>query len=420
VPADKIVIVPNGVDIDRFVPRERNQALAERLGLAGKKVIGYIGSVVDYEGLDLLMRAVAQLRDRGVTGFGALVVGDGAVLDNVKAVAAELGVTDLVVFTGRVPHEEVEDYYSVVDVAPFPRKSLPVTEMVSPLKPFEAMAMNKIVVASNVAALAEIIVEGVNGFLFQKDSVDALTDTLERILAPDFENRLSPRDWVAGNRDWNQLSGIVDELYRSLVGPPPRTVRLETVQLGEMEPVFAAFRDRLGDDGKAHLRRDDYARWSFVADMIGEAGSLLDVGVGLGQFVNAMAARGRIDRVVGVDIKPHGKFARLHDGFHMDYVSVGNLPYADREFDVVTCMETIEHLPDAIFERGVAHLRRVCKKQLIVTVPFREETLSKGHLRRFDFDDLQRLFPGGTITILRRKGKKGAPATFWAVVEERF
>jgi len=104
----------------------------------------------------------------------------------------------------------------------------------------------------------------------------------------------------------------------------------------------------------------------------------------------------------------------------MDYVSIGNLPYADREFDVVTCMETIEHLPDAIFERSVAHLRRVCRKQLIVTVPFREETLSTGHLRRFDFADLQRLFPGGEITLLRRKGKKGAPATFWAVVEERF
>lgn len=420
VPADKIVIVPNGVDVHRFLPRPRNQELAERLGLAGKKVIGYIGSVVDYEGLDLLMRAIAGLRERGVKSFGGLIVGDGAVLEEVKAVAAAVGVTDLVVFTGRVPHDQVEDYYSIVDVAPFPRKSLPVTEMVSPLKPFEAMAMNKIVVASNVAALAEIIVEGVNGYLFQKDSVEALTDTLERLLRPDFDNRLTPRDWVVANRDWNRLSGIVDELYRSLVGPPTRTVRLEEVELRAMEPVLAALRDRLGDEGAAHLRRDDYARWSFVADMIpADAGSLLDVGVGLGQFVNAMAARGGIGRIVGVDIKPHGKFTRLHDGFQMDYVSIADLPYADREFDVVTCMETIEHLPNGVFERGVAHLRRVCKKQLIVTVPFREEKLSPGHLRRFDLDDLQRLFPSGTITLLRRKGRNAAPATFWAVVEER-
>jgi glycosyltransferase involved in cell wall biosynthesis len=218
VPAEKITIVPNGVDVDRFVPRPRSQALAERLGLAGKKVIGYIGSIVDYEGLDLLLRAVDRLRARGASGFALLIVGDGAALEGLERLAAELRLGDLVTFTGRVPHEEVEDYYSIVDVVPLPRKSLPVTEMVSPLKPFEAMAMDKIVVASDVAALAEIVDDGVNGFLFRKDDVADLADRLEKILDPDFAHSLRPREWVVAHRSWQHLSLSVESIYEQLTG----------------------------------------------------------------------------------------------------------------------------------------------------------------------------------------------------------
>jgi len=218
VPADKITLVPNGVDIRRFVPRPRDGALATRLGLQGKRVIGYIGSIVDYEGLDLLMHAIHGLHQRDIRDVAALIVGDGIVLDSVKTLARELGIANHVVFTGRVPHHEVEAHYSLVDIAPFPRKSLPVTEMVSPLKPLEAMAMNKVVVASDVAALAEMIEPGVNGLTFRKDDIEDLTAVLARVLSDPARRPTAPREWVETHRSWYALSGIVDGLYKRLIG----------------------------------------------------------------------------------------------------------------------------------------------------------------------------------------------------------
>ena len=123
------------------------------------------------------------------------------------------------IFTGRVPHEEVESYYSLIDIAPFPRLSLPVTEMVSPLKPFEAMAMEKLVIASDVAALEEIVNHEVTGLLFKKDDVNSLTDTLELgITDSRLRNKLGKqaREWVKAERDWPILAKRITDLYESL------------------------------------------------------------------------------------------------------------------------------------------------------------------------------------------------------------
>ena len=118
-------------------------------------MIGYIGSLVSYEGLDLLISSLPWFNKARIK-FKLLIVGDGAYMEKLQDLTNNLGLTDLVLFTGRVPHEEVERYYSIVDIAPFPRLP-PVTEMVSPLKLFEAMAMEKAVIASDVHALTEIV-----------------------------------------------------------------------------------------------------------------------------------------------------------------------------------------------------------------------------------------------------------------------
>src|SRR5699024_815955 len=136
---EKITLVPNGVDTARFTPIPRDEELAEELGVQGRTVIGYVGTVVDYEGLDLLLTASRELR-RTRDDFHVLVVGDGAQLESLRSVARTEELDDVVSFIGRVPHEEVERYYSIIDITPFPRLPLPVCEMVSPLKPFEAMA----------------------------------------------------------------------------------------------------------------------------------------------------------------------------------------------------------------------------------------------------------------------------------------
>lgn len=215
VDADKITLVPNGVDTDRFTPIPRDEELAESLGVSRKTVIGYVGTIVDYEGLDLLLAAAQDLH-RTRDDFHVLVVGDGAALDGLRATAAAAGVDDVVTFVGRVPHEEVERYYSIIDITPFPRLPLAVCEMVSPLKPFEAMAMGKAVVASDVAALAEIVTSGQNGFLHEKGNAESLTEQLAILLDDaNLTRRIGEqaRRWVVENRDWRQLSATIAEVY---------------------------------------------------------------------------------------------------------------------------------------------------------------------------------------------------------------
>lgn len=217
---EKISIVPNGVESDRFTPRERNENLAARLGLQGKTIVGYVGSILDYEGLGLLIDAAQKLKqERDDVAF--LLVGDGAELSQFRERVESENLSDTVIFTGRVPHHEVEDYYSIIDICPFPRLPLPVCEMVSPLKPFEAMAMEKAVIASNVAALAEIVNNGSNGLLFEKGNSDSLTQSLRLLLDdPELRYRLAEggRRWVERERDWSTLSERIGEIYASLGG----------------------------------------------------------------------------------------------------------------------------------------------------------------------------------------------------------
>ncbi|ROZ63766.1 glycosyltransferase [Kocuria soli] len=220
VDGDKITVVPNAVNGDRFQPQDRDSGLEAELGLQGKTVIGYVGSVLDYEGLGLLIDA-AEILGRNRDDFAVLIVGDGAELEKFQGIVQERGLEGLVRFTGRVPHQDVERYYSLVDIAPFPRLPLPVCEMVSPLKPFEALAMQKAVVASDVAALAEIITPGVNGLLHRKGDTDDLVRVLEQLLNdPQQRQDLAERGrtWVVENRQWSGVAGIVSDIYDQLGG----------------------------------------------------------------------------------------------------------------------------------------------------------------------------------------------------------
>lgn len=214
----KITVLPNGVDTNRFTPIPRDEALARELGVVGKTVIGYIGSILDYEGLELLIDAAGELAAVR-SDFHVLFVGDGAELGKFTDRVRDEGLDEFITFTGRVPHEDVERYYSLVDITPFPRLPLPVCEMVSPLKPFEAMAMGKAIVASDVAALAEIITPGVNGFLHIKGDAQSLRTQLQRLLDDrDLTQRIGEqaRHWVVEHRDWNAISTIVADTYAEL------------------------------------------------------------------------------------------------------------------------------------------------------------------------------------------------------------
>lgn len=218
VDGEKITVVPNAVDAQRFTPQPRDAELEAQLGFQGKTVIGYIGSVLDYEGLGLLIEAAERMRSQR-DDFVVMIVGDGAELERFQSEVETRELRDVVRFLGRVPHEDVERYYSLVDIAPFPRLPLPVCEMVSPLKPFEALAMGKAIVASDVAALAEIVQPGVTGLLHRKGDVDDLTAKLtELVERPELRQQLSSNGltWVRENRQWPDMAQRVSAIYESL------------------------------------------------------------------------------------------------------------------------------------------------------------------------------------------------------------
>lgn len=220
IPQEKILVIPNGVDTSRFIPRQPDYELKSSLGLNDKLVIGFVGSVVDYEGLHDLLAAASILKQKYGDRFALLIVGDGAARKELIKQAADLSLDQQVIFTGRVPHSEVERYYSIIDIAPFPRIPIWVCEMVSPLKPFEAMAMGKAVVASSVDALAEIVADGENGLIFEKGSVSSLAAVLDTLLSNEILRKnigATGRTWVVQNRDWKILSAKIKALYQSLL-----------------------------------------------------------------------------------------------------------------------------------------------------------------------------------------------------------
>ncbi len=216
----KVTVVPNAVDTEQFAPQPRDEKLASELGFAEEVVIGYVGSFSEYEGLDYLLRAVAELRASCDMKFRVLLVGDGIGYDALVALAGELQLSDIVTFTGRVSYEDVGGYYSLIDIVTYPRKGIPVCEVVSPLKPYEAMAMEKAVVVSDVGALAAMVQHYKTGLIHRRDDVASLRAALETLLLnASLRVRLGRegRYWVKAHRTWAQIAGIVDEVYRRLI-----------------------------------------------------------------------------------------------------------------------------------------------------------------------------------------------------------
>ena len=174
IPGEKITVIPNAVDRQVFHgPGTPDPALAARLGVAGKRVLGFFGSFYSYEGLHLLLRALPLMQSRR-PDIAVLLVGGGPEAEGLQALARELGLGDSAVFAGRVPHQEIGHYYDLAEILVFPRVSRRLTELVTPLKPLEAMAQERIVAASNVGGHRELIRDRETGYLFPPDNPDQL------------------------------------------------------------------------------------------------------------------------------------------------------------------------------------------------------------------------------------------------------
>jgi PEP-CTERM/exosortase A-associated glycosyltransferase len=221
IPPEKITVIPNAVDIDSFnMGGVADEALKTQLGLAGCTVVGFIGSFYAYEGLDLLVDALPQVI-ACLPDVRVLLVGGGPQEAALKAQVARLKLDRYVVFTGRVPHSEVQRYYDLVDVLAYPRHSMRLTELVTPLKPLEAMAQGRLLVASDVGGHKELIRHGQTGMLFKAGSAASLADTLLQVIAKQDmwpELRRAGRWFVETERNWRVSVANYRAAYESVLG----------------------------------------------------------------------------------------------------------------------------------------------------------------------------------------------------------
>lgn len=213
---ERVALMPNGITASAVRTLERDDRLADKLGIPrGTPVIGYIGSILPYEGLPDLASACAGLAKLGVD-FRLLVVGKegkdaGAptpISDEMRDIFYHAGIADRLIMPGRVPHSEVSSFYSLIDIAPIPRRSFEVTELVSPIKPIEALAMRKVLIVSDVEALKDFTQEGRTGIQFKKDSIADLEEKLALTLSDsDLRARLAAngQEFVRNERTWQTI-----------------------------------------------------------------------------------------------------------------------------------------------------------------------------------------------------------------------
>lgn len=217
---DRVTVIPNAVDVGAFTAeRRRDETLAARLGVADAPVIGFIGSFYAYEGLALALEAVLLLRAR-MPRLRLLLVGGGPQEANLHEQASRLGLGDAVVFAGRVPHGEVGRYYDLVDAFVYPRLPMRLTELVTPLKPLEAMAQGSLVVASDVGGHRELIRDGATGVLFRAGDAAALADAVSGLFGAQGRwpaLRDAGRRFVEQERNWAASVARYEPVYRRLL-----------------------------------------------------------------------------------------------------------------------------------------------------------------------------------------------------------
>jgi PEP-CTERM/exosortase A-associated glycosyltransferase len=215
IPPAKLSVVSNGVNLDDFDAHEPDPEYKNKWRLDGKQVIGFIGSFFRYEGLDLLVEAVGRL-SANRSNIALLLVGGGNMETQLRQQVERLRLGEIVLMPGRIPHDHIPGVYALMDVLAYPRYSVRLTELVTPLKPLEAMAMGKAIVASDIGGHRELIQHGHTGLLFPPGNVSALAEALARLLDNvDLRRRYERQAnaWVRANRSWDRTTAVYSEIY---------------------------------------------------------------------------------------------------------------------------------------------------------------------------------------------------------------
>ena len=221
IPSDKVTVIPNAVDITSFsLASPPDPELQQKWGLTNNTVIGFIGSFYAYEGLDLLLEALPAIIEQK-PDIRVLLVGGGPQEENLRQQAEKAGLKNVVVFTGRVPHQDVNHYYDLINVLAYPRHPMRLTELVTPLKPLEAMAQGQLFVASDVGGHKELIDHGRTGILFEAGNRESLAKAIINLLEAPASwpaIRANGRAFVENVRNWRNSVANYVEPYQRLTG----------------------------------------------------------------------------------------------------------------------------------------------------------------------------------------------------------
>jgi PEP-CTERM/exosortase A-associated glycosyltransferase len=224
IPPEKVTVIPNAVNIENFrVGQAPDRQLAQSLGLAGKTLLGFIGSFYAYEGLVVLIQALPKMLSSN-PDIRILLVGGGPQEKELRVLTTQLRLEDKVIFTGRVPHDQVQRYYNLIDVLIYPRLRMRLTDLVTPLKPLEAMAQGRLIVASDVGGHLELIQDGKTGVLFKAGDPDALASKVLNLLSsePSWSGlRAAGRAFVETQRSWPISVARYRPIYSRLATKSP-------------------------------------------------------------------------------------------------------------------------------------------------------------------------------------------------------
>jgi PEP-CTERM/exosortase A-associated glycosyltransferase len=215
IPPEKISIVRNGINVDDFRETPPDSEFIEEWGIRGRPVIAFIGSFYRYEGLDLLVESFSRVLGK-IRNAVLLLVGGGEMKAAIRDQVARLGIQDSVRMPGRIPHHRIPGVYAISDVLAYPRYSMRLTELVTPLKPLEAMAMGRALVASDVGGHKELIQDGKTGLLFPSGEASALAAALEKLLTDDSLRSsiaCQGREWVRREHPWEKTTATYDAVY---------------------------------------------------------------------------------------------------------------------------------------------------------------------------------------------------------------
>ena len=215
VASEKLFHISNGVDAEWFTVLPRDSGLAEKLKLREEPVLGFIGSLYQYEGISWLVRAVAQLRQRGAA-CQLIILGEGEDMPAIRTAIRDCAAQDYVFPLGRIPQDQVPRYYSLMDVMVYPRRSIRLTELVTPLKPLEAMAQGKPVLASAVGGIRELVQHEQTGLLFDPENLDDFCRQAKRLIEQkSLREQMAhrAREWTLQEKEWKVVARGYEAVY---------------------------------------------------------------------------------------------------------------------------------------------------------------------------------------------------------------